>query len=145
VEIRVGGRRWIVNVSPSNLPDEREVPSWEVSFSGPDGPSDRVEMRWIPRPERLTENMARKLFELAGERLWQDTRTGVIYRIQLVDEGEPGDDADPTGGRMCVRFRTGTGTATVRYDLSRPLGMATDVELQALADEAFGKIRAKRA
>jgi hypothetical protein len=140
MQITAGGRTWVVDaheVGEGGL----SARCWEVSFTQPERASERVEMRWIPRPERLTESVARTLFELAGERLWRDPRSGVVYRIQLVDEGSPGDDTDLSSGRMLVRFRTGAGSGTVPYDLACPLGLASDRALATLADRAFARIR----
>jgi hypothetical protein len=41
---------------------------------------------------------------------------------------------------MLARFRTAIGTTTVPYEVGRPLGLATDEELEALADLAFSRI-----
>jgi hypothetical protein len=136
MEIRAGGQKWRVEARETQGARGEVQASWEVRFDG-EREGDRVEIRWIPCPERLTEGVARKLFELAGERLWRDRRSGMIYRIQLVDEGGPDDDSDLSEGRMMARFRTSIGTTTVPYDVGRPLGLATDAELEALADLAF--------
>jgi hypothetical protein len=141
MQITAGGRTWVVEAHEVNDGSEAARSCWQVSFTQPERAFERVEMRWIPRPERLTETVARTLFELAGERLWRDPRSGVIYRIQLVDEGSPGDDADLSSGRMLVRFRTATGSGTAPYDLDCPLGLASDRALAALADRALAKIR----
>ena len=133
MEIRAGGRRWLVEAHAVMGGDAGSA-SWEISFHSPERENDRVEMRWIPRPERLTESVARRFFELAGERLWRDGRTGAIYRIHLVDEGRPGDDADPGEGRLLVQLRTGATSGTVPYELDHSLGLATDAELAELAD-----------
>jgi hypothetical protein len=140
MEIRAGGQRWRVEARETQSAKGEVQASWEVRFEHGEREGERVEMRWIPCPERLTEGEARRLFELAGERLWRDRRTGMIYRIQLVDEGGPGDDSDLSGGRMLARFRTAIGTTTVPYEVGRPLGLATDEELEALADLAFSRI-----
>jgi hypothetical protein len=42
---------------------------------------------------------------------------------------------------MLVRFRTASGSGTVPYDLSCPLGFATNQQLEALADRAIARIR----
>jgi hypothetical protein len=139
MEIKAGGHWWRVEARETQSPKGGVQASWEVRFEHGEREGDRVEMRWIPCPERLTEREARKLFELAGERLWRDRRSGMIYRIQLVDEGGPGDDSDLSGGTMLARFRTSIGTTTVPYDLGRPLGLATDAELETLADLAFSR------
>jgi hypothetical protein len=141
MQIRAGGRTWVVDAHEVCEGSLAARSCWEVSFTEPERAFERVEMRWIPRPERLTENVARTLFELAGERLWRDPRNGLIYRIQLVDEGRPGDDADLSGGRMLVRFRTATGSGTTPYDLGCALGLAGDSALATLADRAFARIR----
>src|SRR6186997_1080597 len=137
MEIRAGGQRWLVEAREISGEKGAAQVSWEVRFEHHEREGERVEIRWIPCPERLTEGVARRLFELAGERLWRDSRTGMIYRIQLIDEGGPGDDSDLSGGRILARFRTVNGVATVPYDVERPLGMATDAELESLADHAF--------
>jgi hypothetical protein len=136
MQIEAGGRTWIVETHPSPA-DGGARASWEIRFTPAEHAAEYVGMRWIPRPERLTERVARRLFELAGERLWQDPRSGVIYRIQLVDESGPGGDTDLGAGRMMARFRTAAGGGTTRYDLDRPLGLATDRELQTMADRAL--------
>jgi hypothetical protein len=139
MEIRAGGQKWRVEARETKGAGEDVQASWEVRFEHGEREGERVEMRWIPCPERLTEGVARKLFELAGERLWRDRRTGMIYRIQLVDEGGPGDDLDLSAGTMLARLRTSIGTTTVPYEVGRPLGLATDAELEALADLAFAR------
>ena len=136
MEIRAGGRKWLVDAHEMQGGAGAQTSLWEVSFRSSETADDRVEMRWIPRPERLTESVARRLFELAGERLWRDGRTGTIYRIHLVDEGRPGDDAVLGGGRLLVRFRTGPASGAAPYELDHPLGLATNEELEALADQA---------
>jgi hypothetical protein len=141
MKIKAGGQTWVVDAHEVMEGTAAARSCWEVSFTHPEREWDRVEIRWIPRPERMTESDARTLFELAGERLWRDGRTGIIYRVQLVDEGGPGGDADLTTGRMLVRFRTANGTGTVPYDLACPLGFATDRQLETLADEAIARIR----
>jgi hypothetical protein len=141
MQITAGGRTWVVDLHEVGEGSLAARSCWEVSFTQPERAFERVEMRWIPRPERLTEHFARTLFELAGERLWRDPRSGLVYRIQLVDEGSPGDDADLSAGRMLVRFRTATGSGTASYDLDCPLGLASDQALATLADRAFSKLR----
>lgn len=145
MEIRAGGRTWVVDAHrvAEGVVAGREC--WDVTFSRPDRDAERVEMRWIPRPERLTKTLAGRLFELAGERLWRDPRDGVFYRIQLVDEGEPGNDADLSGGRILARFGTETETGMVPYELPCPLGLATDGDLEALADLALARNGGARA
>ena len=141
MEIRAGGRKWLVEPHEIEEGGAAVHGFYEVSFRRPEAEQDRVEMRWVPRSERLTETVAQRLFELAGERLWRDSRSGAIYRIHLVDEGRPGDDADPAEGRMLVHFRTAGGSATVPYDLDHPLGLATDPELEELADRVQERVR----
>src|SRR5688572_30063254 len=119
MEIKAGGQRWRVEARETQGVKGEVHASWEVRFEHGEREGERVEMRWIPCPERLTEGVARRLFELAGERLWRNIRTGMIYRIQLVDEGGPGDDSDLSGGRMLARIRTAIGTTTVPYDVER--------------------------
>jgi hypothetical protein len=75
---------------------------------------------------------ARRLFELAGERLWRDPRTGVIHRVVLEDG--PGELPDVP---LVVRFTTAAGSGMTRYDLSVPLGMADDPALERLLDRAL--------
>lgn len=140
MEIRAGGRRWLVDAHEVEEKGAAAQGFWEVSFRHPEGDEDRVEMRWIPRPTRLTEEVARRLFELAGERLWRDARTGVIYRIHLLCEDRPGDDVDLAEGILRIHFWTGGGSGTTTYDLDRPLGLATDEELSRLADRALEHI-----
>ena len=134
MEIRAGGRRWVVEAHDVEEGSAGTLGYCEVSFTPFEGEEDRVEMRWIPRPERLTEAVARRLFELAGERLWRDGRTGAIYRIHMVDEGRPGDDSEMSEGRILVQFRTASVAGTIPYDLDHPLGLATDRELEELSD-----------
>jgi len=141
MRIKAGGQTWVVDAHEISEGSAAARSFWEVSFTQPERDWERVEMRWIPRPGRLTETVARALFELAGERLWRDPRTHLIYRIQLVDEGGPGQDADLSAGRMMVRFRTSKGSGTTVYNLDRPLGLASDSELGMLADRALARIR----
>lgn len=140
MKIKAGGQMWLVDAHEVTEGTAAAKSCWEVSFTRPEREWDRVEIRWIPRPERMTEKVAKTLFELAGERLWRDPRTGVIYRVQLVDEGGPGEDADLTKGRMLVRFRTSEGTGTAPYDLTFPLGFASDGDLELLADRAIANM-----
>jgi hypothetical protein len=141
MQIRAGGQTWVVDAHEIAEGSAAVRSCWEVSFTQPERDWERVEMRWIPRPERLTESVARTLFELAGERLWRDPRTGVIYRIQLVDDGGPDEDADLGAGTVLARFRTAKGSGTTLYDLDCPLGLATDRALGGLADRALQKVR----
>jgi hypothetical protein len=141
MQIEAGGRTWVVDAHEISEGSAAARSCWEVSFTQPERDFERVEMRWIPRPEQLTESVARTLFELAGERLWRDPRSGLIYRIQLVDEGGPEGDADPSTGRILVRFRTSKGSGTTPYELDCPLGLASDSALASLADRALAKIR----
>ena len=139
MEIHAGGQKWLVEAHDAKEESAAARGFCGVTFRRPDREGDKVEMRWIPRPQRLTETVAKRLFELAGERLWRDRDSGVIYRIQLVTEGDPGDDRYGTGGTIMARFRTGATTGTVRYDIACPLGLATDAELQALAARALAR------
>ena len=145
MQIRAGGQTWVVDAHEIAEGSAAARSCWEVSFTQPERDWERVEMRWIPRPERLTESDARTLFELAGERLWRDPRTGVIYRIQLVDDGGPDEDADGVSGQVLARFRTAKGSGTTLYDLGCPLGIASDRELGVLADRALLKLRGANA
>ena len=141
MQIKAGGQTWVVDAHEVSEGSAAARSCWEVSFTQPERDSERVEMRWIPRPGHLTESVARTLFELAGERLWRDPRTGVIYRIQLVDDGGPDEEAALMSGRVLARFRTAKGSGTTVYDLDCPLGLADDRALGVLADRALTKVR----
>lgn len=141
MKIEAAGRTWVVDAHEVTEGSAAAHGCWEVSFTRPEREFDRVDIRWIPRPERMTERVARQLFELAGERLWRDPRTEVIYRVQLLDEGGPAGDADPSGGRMLIRFRTSNGSGTVPYELACPLGCASDGQLESLVDLASPDLR----
>ena len=145
MEIQAGGQKWLVEEHDATEESATARGFYGVTFRRPDREQDHVEMRWIPRPQRLTESVARRLFELAGERLWRDPDSGVIYRIQLVTEGEQGDDRYGSGGTIMARFRTGVGTGTVRYDVACPLGLASDAQLQSLAKRALSRTGGVRA
>jgi hypothetical protein len=141
MQIEAGGRTWIVDAHETTSNEHAATTSWEIRFTPPERVTEYVEMRWIPRPERLTERVARRLFELAGERLWRDPRSAVVYHIQLVDESGSDEDGDLAIGNMMARFGTASGAGMTRYELDRPLGLASDGELQAMADRALGRRR----
>jgi len=138
MEITAGGRTWVVEAHDVEGGGPAADAYCEITFRRPERREDRVAMRWVPRPERLTEPIARRLFELAGERVWQDRRTGSTYRLFMSDEALPEEDDAPGAGRIVVRFQTPAGGVTTRYPLERPLGLASDEELEGLLDAAAG-------
>jgi hypothetical protein len=129
MEIRAGGRVWDVETAAS-----RSIAAGEeycgIVFRDREDREAEVAIGWVPRA-RLTSYAAKRLFQLAGERLWRDPRTGVIHRVLIEDE------TDEIGGALSVRFQTAAGSYTTRYDLSVSLGMAGDEELARLLDRAL--------
>jgi hypothetical protein len=132
MEIHAGGKVWDVEMRAA-IPiggDGEEFLG--VTFRERGDREGEVAIGWVPRAGRLTTYDARRLFELAGERLWRDPRTGVIHRVMLED----GPDALPNAP-LVVRFITAAGSGLTRYDLTVPLGMADDQELGRLLDRAL--------
>ncbi len=133
MEIQVGGRIWEVETKASHPIHAKAEEFCGVTFRDPNDRDMRVKIRWIPAESgRLTSYTARRLFELAGERVWKDQRTGVIHRVLLED----GSD-DVRGPDLVVRFTTAAGSGATRYDLNVPLGRADDEALQRLLDRAL--------
>ena len=129
MEIRAGGRVWDVETAAS-----RSIEAGEdycgVVFRDREDREAEVAIGWVPRT-KLTTYSATRLFQLAGERLWRDPRTGVIHRV-LIEDG-----ADDVSGALTVRFQTAAGSHSTRYDLPVALGMAGDEELGRLLDRAL--------
>jgi len=134
MEIHAGGKVWDVETrAASPLAGEGEE-FWGVTFRDRDDRDGEVAIGWVPqsRGGRLTMYAARKLFELAGERLWRDPRTGVIHRVVLEDGPDDLPDAP-----LVVRFVTAAGSGATRYDLMVPVGLADDESLGRLLDRAL--------
>ncbi len=104
-----------------------------VTFRREGHDEDIVQVRWVIKPDTLTSNQARELFEAAPVRLWRDSRDGVVYRVSLESGSADGSAA---GVGSTVSFQSEEGTLTTEYVLARALGLASDAELQALVDRA---------
>ena len=129
MEIRAGGRVWDVETSASrSIEGGRDFCG--IVFRDRADREAEVAIGWVPRA-RLTSSAAARLFQLAGERLWRDPRTGVIHRVLLDDA------AYEVGGSLSVRFQTATGSCATRYDLSVALGVVGNAELARLLDRAL--------
>lgn len=137
MRIEAGGKRWIVQ--------ERELPDTEggerfcdVAFRNEELDDDLVQIRWVVKPRRMTEDVAHALFELAGERLWRDPEDGMVHRIQLEAQGM----GDPAEGEELPAplavFQSETGRYETPYDLDVPLGAAPDEALASLLRRARG-------
>ena len=128
MEIRAGGRVWEVETAAS-----RSIAAGEdfcgVVFRDREDREAEVAIGWVPRA-RLTSYAATRLFQLAGERLWRDPRTGVIHRVLLEDTADVGE-------ALQVRFQTAAGSSATPYDLGVSLGMAVDEDLSRLLDRAL--------
>lgn len=131
MEIRAGGKVWDVETEASRPFDTEGESFCGVIFRDRSDREGRVEIGWVPRAAGMSQRGALRLFELAGERLWRDSRTGVIHRVRL------GDGSDEPGGPITVRFITAAGAQATRYDLAVALGMADDASLQRLLDRAL--------
>jgi hypothetical protein len=129
MEIKAGGRVWDVETASSRSLDAGQDFCGVVFRDRADRESE-VAIGWVPR-ERMTSYTAVRLFQLAGERLWRDPRTGVIHRVLLEDAADDATDS------LSVRFQTAAGSCATRYDLSVALGMAGDEELARLLDRAL--------
>ena len=132
MEIQVGGRVWEVETKASHPIQAGSEEFCGVTFRDPNDRDTRVKIRWVPQSRPLTSFDARRLFELAGERVWKDLRTGVTHRVLLED----GSD-EVRGPHLIVRFANAAGSGATRYDLTVPLGMAGDDALQRLLDRAL--------
>lgn len=129
MEIRAGGRVWDVETAASrSLSAEEDFLG--VVFRDREDREAEVAIGWVPRGQ-LTPTAAERLFELAGERLWRDPRTGVIHQVVLEDA------ADDVEGALWVRFHTAASSCATRYDLTVALGLAVDEEMQRLLDRAL--------
>jgi hypothetical protein len=129
MEIRAGGRVWDVETAASRSLEAGED-FYGVVFRDREDREAEVAIGWVPRT-RLTSYSATRLFQLAGERLWRDPRTGVIHRVLLEDA------ADGVGEALSVRFQTAAGSCATQYDLKVALGEAGNDELERLLDRAL--------
>lgn len=136
MRIQAAGKTWVVEeheLRGDSVGGER---FYDVSFRNEADEGDQVQARWVVRPRRLTDGIARVLFELAGERLWRDPRDGRVHRIEL--------DSPPAGGEeeeladLVAHFRSDGGTASARFESDLPLGAASDERLMELLDRARG-------
>jgi hypothetical protein len=134
MEIQAGGKVWDVETRAATPLGSESEEYCGVTFRDRSDRDGEVAIGWVPRRGRLTTYAARRLFELAGERLWRDPRTGVVHRVVLEDG--PGELPDVP---LVVRFTTAAGSGMTRYDLSVPLGMADDQALERLLDRALRK------
>jgi hypothetical protein len=132
MEIHAGGKVWDVETRPASPLAGEGDEFWGVTFRDRQDRGGEVAIGWIPRRGRLTTYAAHRLFELAGERLWRDPRTGVIHRVVLEDGPDDRPDAP-----LVVRFVTAAGSGATRYDLSVPVGLADDESLGRLLDRAL--------
>lgn len=130
--IRAGGRRWSVESTDCHSDVEGPLPFVDLTFRDEEDVGDRIELRWVPRPDVLTPTLAERLFELAGRRIWMDDRTGRRYEVEMMVSGP-----DEEGGCLAVRFLAdGRTDVTAPYPLARPLGLASTAELEAMVDVA---------
>ena len=132
MEIQAGGKVWDVETRAETPMGAEGEEFCGVTFRDRNDRSGEVAIGWVPRPGRLTPYAARRLFELAGERLWRDPRTGVVHRVMLEDGPEELPDAP-----LVVRFMNAAISGLTRYDLSVPLGLADDEALGRLLDRAL--------
>lgn len=132
MEIHAGGKVWEVETRASRPLEAGTSAFCGVTFRDCSDVEGEVAIGWVPNPEPMTERMARRLFELAGERLWRDPRTGVVHRVILGD-----GPAGAAPASLQVRFVTAGAAHATRYDLDVPVGMAADDALQHLLDRAL--------
>jgi hypothetical protein len=132
MEIQAGGKVWDVETRAENPLGTEGEEFCGVTFRDRSDRDGEVAIGWVPRSGRLTLYAAKRLFELAGERLWRDPRTGVIHRVLLEDGPEDLPDAP-----LVIRFATAAGSGSTRYDLNVPVGMADDEALGRLLDRAL--------
>ena len=132
MEIHAGGKTWKVETQSFRPIDTEGESFCGVTFLDLSDRDMRVAIGWVPGSGRLTSSAARRLFELAGERVWKDPRTGVAHRVLLKD----GPD-DLHGPMLTARFATAAGSSWTPYDLEVSLGMAEDAALQGLRDRAL--------
>jgi hypothetical protein len=136
VQIEAAGKTWIV--------EEQELErgfgsGWDrlsgVTFQNADREPDRLFVRWVLTPERLTPRLAQELFELAAVRLWQDPRDARPYQLHLETQTAP----PARGGALleAIRFESEDGEAEAPWTLGKPLGWASDAELMDLLDRAL--------
>lgn len=133
MRIQAAGKTWLVEeheLRGDSVGGER---FYDVAFRNEKDRGDLVQARWVVRPRRLTDGIARALFELAGERLWRDPRDGTAHRIEL-DSPPAGDEEE--AGILVARFQSDGGSVRTLYDLEEPLGAAGDEGLMELLDRA---------
>jgi hypothetical protein len=136
VRIEAAGKTWIVEEQ------ELELGLWSgrdrfsgVTFRNVEHHRDQLHVRWVLTPDRLTPRLARELFEIAAERLWQDPRDARPYQLHLETHTAPAADAGPTSLET-VRFQSDGGAVEAPWTLGKSLGSASDDELIALLDGA---------
>ena len=132
MQIHAGGKVWDVETRAAVPLGGEGEEFLGVTFRDRSDRDGQVAIGWVPRHGRLTTYAARRLFELAGERLWRDPRTGVVHRVMLEDGPDELPDAP-----LVIRFTTAAGSGVTRYDLAVPLGMAEDEALGRLLDRAL--------
>lgn len=136
MRIEVGGKRWIV--------EERDLPETagserfcDIAFRNEEVDDELVQIRWVIKPRRMTVGVAEALFELAGERLWRNPRSGAVHRIHLEPRSLDSDSPDAASlPDPIVVFRSETGRFETDYDLEVPLGLASDEELEDVLERA---------
>ena len=132
MEIHAGGKTWEVETQAFRPTETGGESFCGVTFLDSSDREMRVAIGWVPGTGRMSSSTARRLFELAGERMWKDPRTGVVHRV-LLEDG-PDHVREPV---LAVRFSTAGGAGSTLYDLRMPLGMAGDEDLQRLLDRAL--------
>lgn len=135
MRIQAAGKTWVVEeheLRGDSVGGER---FYDVSFRNEADEGDLVQARWMVRPRRLTDGIARALFELAGERLWKDPRDGTVHRIELDSPAAGGEEEDEPA-ELVAHFRSERETASARYDSELPLGAASDERLMEILDRA---------
>ena len=132
MEIHAGGKVWDVETRAAS--GEGDADYCGVTFRDRSDRDGEVAIGWVPRRDKLTPYAARRLFELAGDRLWRDPRTGVIHRVILEEGPEERPDVP-----LVARFTNAAGSGVTRYDLDVPLGLADDDALGRLLDRALAR------
>lgn len=134
MRIQAAGKTWVVEeheLRGDSVGGER---FYDISFRNEADEGDLVQARWMVRPRRLTDGIARALFELAGERLWKDPRDGSVHRIELDSPAAGGEEDEPA--ELVAHFRSERESPSARYDSELPLGAASDERLMEILDRA---------
>jgi hypothetical protein len=135
--IEAAGKTWIV--------EEQDLASslWAggdrtsgVTFRNLVYASEKLHVRWVLRPARLTPRLARELFGIAGVRSWRDPRDSRLYELRLEACSTVSGCDDSPAPLEVIRFRSDSGRTEAPWTLAKPLGWATDQELMSLLDRA---------